>query len=246
MAGVLPIPSGTIKHAYRMSRLVVLPDSQGLGIGTKINEFIAQYYIEHGYRFYIRTSHVRMFRHLKNSKLWVESSSSGKVSSPNGGEMKMNYDTKRVCYSFEYLGKEYASKPLRIVRVQSVNNMNKFKQDIERLREKYFITIVTGSSVGNNEIEKLAMSLGIRTESLYMSNEEIYNNKNELRYSEIKFYDESIDIFEQYDEKNYNRISGQQFNDIVNSISENKVDNSIYNVKNINTNYRKTSLIDLF
>ena len=39
MASVLAIPSGTLKWAYRQHRLVVLPDYQGLGIGTKVNDF---------------------------------------------------------------------------------------------------------------------------------------------------------------------------------------------------------------
>ena len=222
----------------------MLPDFQGLGIGTKINEFIAKYYVEHGYRFYIRTSHARMFRHLKGSKLWQESSSSGKASSPNGGEMKMNYDTERVCYSFEYLGEEFATKQSRIIRVEKVKDLDRFRKEIERLREKYYLTIVTGSSVGTNDIEKMAMQLGIRTESLYMSNEEKADRKEDLRYSNIKFYDESLDIMSQYDESNYMKLSGVQFENALSEISQNKIDDTVYEVSNVSSNMKKASLFD--
>ena len=37
---MLCMPSGTSKHSYRGHRLVVLPDYQNLGVGTKINEFL--------------------------------------------------------------------------------------------------------------------------------------------------------------------------------------------------------------
>lgn len=244
LAGVLPIPSGTIKHAHRMSRLVVLPDFQGLGIGTKINEFIARYYVSNGYRFYIRTSHIRMYRHLKNSRFWLESSSSGKASSPNGGEMKMNYDTERVCYSFEYLGEEYADKPARIIRVTSVKNLDRFKTELQRLRERYYLTVVTGTSVGTNEIEKLCLSLGLRTESLYMSNEEKCERKEDLRYNNIKFYDESLDILEQYDGNNYMKLAGNQLNTAINEINSNKIDDTIYENKSTSSDMKKVSLID--
>ena len=39
---MLCMPSGTSKHSYRGHRLVVLPDYQNLGFGTKINEFLGE------------------------------------------------------------------------------------------------------------------------------------------------------------------------------------------------------------
>ena len=38
MCAVLPVPSGNLKHGFRPTRTVILPDYQGLGIGTKLSE----------------------------------------------------------------------------------------------------------------------------------------------------------------------------------------------------------------
>ena len=44
---ILPMPSGTLKDAFRVSRLVILPDYQGLSIGIKIlNIFHANIYLK--------------------------------------------------------------------------------------------------------------------------------------------------------------------------------------------------------
>ena len=41
---ILPLPSGTTKNAFKITRVVVLPDFQGLGIGMKIINLIASMY----------------------------------------------------------------------------------------------------------------------------------------------------------------------------------------------------------
>lgn len=57
MASVLPIPSGTLKFGMRQHRLVILPDYQGLGFGTKINDFMAKYFYNNGYK-YLFVQHI--------------------------------------------------------------------------------------------------------------------------------------------------------------------------------------------
>ena len=51
MCAVLPVPSGNLKHGFRPTRTVILPDYQGLGIGTKLSEAIGDIYLEKGYKF---------------------------------------------------------------------------------------------------------------------------------------------------------------------------------------------------
>ena len=46
-------PSGTTKFAFRTHRLVVLPDYQGLGIGTKFEEFLGDYLLSQGEKLYL-------------------------------------------------------------------------------------------------------------------------------------------------------------------------------------------------
>lgn len=53
MDSVLPIPSGTLKNGYREHRLVVLPDYQGLGIGTRLSNALGDYYISNGNKYFV-------------------------------------------------------------------------------------------------------------------------------------------------------------------------------------------------
>ena len=202
MASVLPIPSGTIKHAFRMHRLVILPDYQGLGIGTKINDFIANLYLSSGKKFYIRTSHIRLIQHLRESNYWLESSSSGRASSENGGEMKMNYDTKRVCCSFEYIGKDYA-KPLLNYCIDKfdVKYINDVKKDVEKLSENYRVIVNCGIASQDNEIDEMCSRLGISCQPLYFKTEGKYEIRESLTKEGLHSYvDEDSDIRD-YNEK---------------------------------------------
>lgn len=107
---VLSMPCGSIKNAYRESRLVVLPEFQGMGIGTKLSDSIAQIYIDNGFRYFSRTAHIRMGNHRDSSMLWKKTSKYKKVRCDaikrNLDNPYNNYvmDTTRSCYSHEYVG----------------------------------------------------------------------------------------------------------------------------------------------
>jgi GNAT superfamily N-acetyltransferase len=66
----LPHPAASVQNMRRVRRLVVLPDWQGLGIGTRMEEYLAQWYVEHGYRFRSVVSHPGMVRYYLRSPRW--------------------------------------------------------------------------------------------------------------------------------------------------------------------------------
>ncbi len=179
MASMLTMPSGTVKYAYRQHRLVVLPDFQGLGIGTKINDFLAKYYVDRGYKYFIRTTHVRLKNHLSKLPDWKGTSTNGKlrsVKSIDEGIQKQKkglahtgiIGDRRVAASFEYLGDDYVNKPEMIIRVDEVNDLEKFKQYILKLKEKYYIKVATGKPSEDSDIEKAMRDIGVRTEQLWI------------------------------------------------------------------------------
>ena len=108
-----------VKHAWREHRVVVLPDFQGMGIGNKMSEMIAQGYIEKGCTYYCKTSNPRMGEHREKSASWratatnrhsresyLNKDGSLRDWNPRYG-MKQNLVKKhayRVCYSHEYIG----------------------------------------------------------------------------------------------------------------------------------------------
>ena len=99
----------------------MLPDYQGLGIGNKISEYLAELYISQGYRYFAKTANPRMGEHRQKSDLWRATSSNLKQSRkdidnihlkprPLGrhtSENSIRMFMKRVCYSHEYIGNEY-------------------------------------------------------------------------------------------------------------------------------------------
>ncbi len=113
---VLRFPHGHIKNGWRLSRSVVLPDYQGLGIGAKLTDFIASCITSgkdkdgnYG-RCYARTTHPAMIAHRLKTGWWREAAGSRRAgnesktgSSSMAGNKGWSVDSK-VRYSFEYTG----------------------------------------------------------------------------------------------------------------------------------------------
>ena len=58
------------RRRWRISRLVTLPDYQGLGIGTRVAEAVGDLHIAEGHQFGVTTSHPAMIRHCWRSSAW--------------------------------------------------------------------------------------------------------------------------------------------------------------------------------
>ena len=72
-------PLFTVK-AYRATRLVVMPEWQGAGVGAQFLNFIMQYHLEgkgrcnREYPTFFHTSHPQLCAYLRNSKKWKQTS----------------------------------------------------------------------------------------------------------------------------------------------------------------------------
>jgi len=107
-------------HSYwRGHRTVILPEFQGMGIGTAFSDAIAEIYVSRGLRYFSKTAHPSFGEHRENSPLWRPTSMNkksrvGSYLNKDGTARKMaGYggtttvrDAYRVCYSHEYLGKK--------------------------------------------------------------------------------------------------------------------------------------------
>lgn len=103
----MTMPSGTIKHAWRGHRVVVLPDFQGMGIGVRFIEAVAQIHLNEGHRFFSRSAHPRMHLYMDASPCWRATSKNKKLRTDVTHEKvyKNHFvDNKRICYSYEYIG----------------------------------------------------------------------------------------------------------------------------------------------
>lgn len=105
-----PLYEGDNRQKYRESRLVVLPDFQGMGIGTYLSEAIGEYFLNKGYRYFSKVAHVRMGEHRQRSSLWrptstnLKSREKSQKCSKKEAWHHLMLDTKRLCYSHEYIG----------------------------------------------------------------------------------------------------------------------------------------------
>jgi energy-coupling factor transporter ATP-binding protein EcfA2/predicted acetyltransferase len=105
-------------HSYwRGHRTVILPEFQGMGIGTKFSDAIAELYVSRGMRYFSKTAHPSFGEHRQRSPLWKATSTNlksrlGSYLNKDGTTRKMpGYggttsarDASRICYSHEYIG----------------------------------------------------------------------------------------------------------------------------------------------
>jgi hypothetical protein len=114
-SSVLAFPSKIPK--WRMHRTVCLPDFQGVGIGTRLNDFVAGMYAATGRDVIASTANPAMVHHRAKSPNWTLTkdasiSASAKKSLKSGNTKRLKESashersraTNRLTYSFKYVG----------------------------------------------------------------------------------------------------------------------------------------------
>lgn len=103
-SAVLPFPHPIKKHTWKEHRTVVLPDFQGVGIGTAFSDAIAQMLQDEQKTYICTTSNPAMIHSRANNPKW-RTTRIGRVS---GGvrtaKLKGSFSTNRLTVSFEYIG----------------------------------------------------------------------------------------------------------------------------------------------
>lgn len=118
-------PRGGCPNATAFSRVVVLPDFQGLGIGFKITEFISKIFIQSNFKMYMKTIHPSLGEKMGSSCLWRATIHNNKKRDDLKSERikLLNYKNAldRVSYCYEYIGEglkgyEHLLKPIGEMR----------------------------------------------------------------------------------------------------------------------------------
>lgn len=110
MSSVLAFPSGNWKDGWRGHRTVVLPEFQGMGIGTRISNLIAEHIVSTGARYFSKTAHPAFGEHREKSPSWKATSKNKVIRNDYNTERKTKEDghkmkhAHRSCYSHEYIG----------------------------------------------------------------------------------------------------------------------------------------------
>lgn len=107
---ILPFPHGHIQNGFRISRVVVLPDFQGLGIGSLICDYFAKLYKADNKNLYIKTSNPALWLHFERTLGWKKTTEVSKEKLNSEWMEKMQTYDKILKYrnaitkSFKWIG----------------------------------------------------------------------------------------------------------------------------------------------
>jgi ABC-type lipoprotein export system ATPase subunit/GNAT superfamily N-acetyltransferase len=113
--GILPFPGVGDEKTRRISRIVVLPDFQGLGLGKNILNYISSLYAKEQSTMYIRTMSPALGLALSKDKNWIATSSNLKIPQADSNGRKL---IERPSYSYKYIG-EVSNDDTSIIRFKS-------------------------------------------------------------------------------------------------------------------------------
>lgn len=94
-AAAIPFPHGKIRGAWREHRVVTLPDYQGLGIGPRLSDWVAESHHRAGYKYYGKTTHPRLGEYRDNSPYWTPTSHSRRRK-PGRHDAPVSFGTRKV------------------------------------------------------------------------------------------------------------------------------------------------------
>ena len=108
-AGMLHRPHPRVKDIMGLSRLVTLPDWQGLGLALILSEKLAAAYKAIGKRYHTYPAHPALIRSFENSPLYVTQKRAGECATLTGNADPRKFHQfsgygARPCAVFEYIG----------------------------------------------------------------------------------------------------------------------------------------------
>ena len=102
---ILPLPSGGFDNGYRETRLVVLPDFQGMGLGAKVSEFLGGVLASVGRQLFCKTVNPALGIYRESRKeQWQPTSHNLKCCTESEASRMMGGLT-RLSYCHKYVGK---------------------------------------------------------------------------------------------------------------------------------------------
>jgi len=110
LLAVLPLINANVRNARRISRIVVLPDFQGIGLATKFMNAIAGGLKSQGLLTYITTSHPALIRALNFSDRWEMIRKPSRVAQrgrTSSLSSRIGLSRSRITSGFRYAGEEY-------------------------------------------------------------------------------------------------------------------------------------------
>ena len=98
----LPFPGVGDPKTRRLTRMVILPDFQGLGIGKRVFNYICSLYWKEKHQVYARIMSPSLGEMMKNDKQnWIETAGNGRIPGADSSNRKL---ILRPSYSYKWIG----------------------------------------------------------------------------------------------------------------------------------------------
>jgi len=132
VVAVINQPRKGCSNGFAVSRVVVLPDFQGLGLGVRLCEFSAAIFKDLGGKIYIKTVHPALGVQFNNSDNWRPTSMNGKTrhKSSKKSDSSAKNRLERASYCHEYIGESISGYSELLKPIKEMRNNNKLKLEL--------------------------------------------------------------------------------------------------------------------
>ena len=129
IVAVISQPGKGRPNATAISRIVILPDFQGMGLGTKLCEFVSSIFVNQGKQVYIKTISPALGEYHNRSEKWRGTTNNGKTRTVS---IKWNKNAfTRASYCHEYVGEKLSGYEEMLL---SIGDMRKNKKELSQLK----------------------------------------------------------------------------------------------------------------
>jgi len=131
IVAIINQPRKGCSNGFALSRTVILPDFQGMGLGVKLSEFAAAIIKKDGGLCFTKTINPALGIYRNKSKLWRCTAMNGKIrhKSSSSSDISAKNRLERASYCHEYIGESisgYEDLLLPINEMRSKNQMSMF------------------------------------------------------------------------------------------------------------------------
>ena len=129
IVAIINQPRKGCPNGFAISRIVITPDFQGMGLGVKLSEFAGGIIRNQDGLCFIKTVNPALGEYFNKSKLWRGTTFNGKISQHAKFDKKASSRLQRISYCHEYIGDSisgYEELLLPINEMRSKNEITLF------------------------------------------------------------------------------------------------------------------------
>jgi GNAT superfamily N-acetyltransferase len=128
IVAVLNTPRKGIPNGMAISRIVVTPDYQGLGLGSRLSNFIGGIFVNDNKKMYIKTVNPALGEYFNKSDLWRGTSMNGKARKMEGADVgKYKNRVTRLSYCHEYIGESISGYEELLLPINEMRSKNEIR-----------------------------------------------------------------------------------------------------------------------